>query len=181
MLRSFKSHFHDWYYILTYYPCFLFYYLRGWRIYCRARSRVMCVIAVLYIYATRLLLPNWGVQNCGCKDETCDMGGGEEVAVCLLKFLSWVFPCLTPVCYSAESFAQERRGIFLRHMKISEMSRSMLLPSLHILDSNSWIIPNRVIRFQGYSLSKREAKIVLRLCTRGIHWETESRSRHTRK
>jgi len=150
--------------------------------YTAAPDRGLCALLPYYIFMRRAYYsPTGACKIAAVKMKLATWEGGEEVAVCLLKFLSWVFPCLTPVCYSAESFAQERRGIFLRHMKISEMSRSMLLPSLHILDSNSWIIPNRVIRFQGYSLSKREAKIVLRLCARGIHWETESRSRHTRK
>jgi len=123
-----------------------------------------------------LATPDWGVQNCGCKDETCNMGGGK-VTLCLLKFLSRVFPCLTPGMLFAKSFAQESRGIVLRYMKTGgSMSRSR-----HRCVSSILILELSRSAFEDILYRSEEAKIVPRLCSRGIRWEMKLRSRYTRK
>jgi len=76
----------------------------------------MCVIAVLYIYATRLLLPNWGVQNCGCKDETCDMGGGGGSRGVLIEVPVVSFPLFnTGMLFRGKFRARAARHIFATH------------------------------------------------------------------
>jgi len=73
----------------------------------------MCVIAVLYIYATRLLPPTTapGVQNCGCKDETWDMRGGGEGRGVLIEVLA-SFPLFNTGCVIPRKVSRMNREAY---------------------------------------------------------------------